>query len=149
MTPVIFGEKKGNSLSPALPPTFPDEGSPELILADVGGSPAEILDDFRHLHSCKMQSWAREQLRARSLRRTWLVCPDTIEGPWPIPCLWVPQPQPVSPVGASPSHPWSGRRPETKLARQAPLSVCSPSVSLLGWNQAYGVEFRNCMQPVC
>lgn len=30
---------------------FPDGDSPDLLLADVGGSPAEVLDNFRHLHT--------------------------------------------------------------------------------------------------
>ena len=76
-----------------------------------------------------MQSWASEKLRAQEPRRTQLkylvstLCPDTIEGPWPVPCLSVPQSQPVPPVAARSSHRWSGRRPETKLAGQTPLSV--------------------------
>ena len=49
------GEIKSTSLTPAFPPTSPDEGLPELLLADIGGSPAEVLDDFRYLHPCNAE----------------------------------------------------------------------------------------------
>jgi hypothetical protein len=38
-----------------FPSTSPGGGSPYLLLADVGGSPAEVLDDFRHFHSCNAE----------------------------------------------------------------------------------------------
>lgn len=50
LIPGILGREKATPLTPALPPTFPDQGSPDLFLADVGGSPAQVLDDFRHLY---------------------------------------------------------------------------------------------------
>lgn len=31
---------------------YPDGSSPDLLLADVGGPAAEVLDDFGYFHPC-------------------------------------------------------------------------------------------------
>lgn len=153
-------ERKCSTPTPALPPVLPDEGSPDLLLADIGGSPAQVLDDFRHLHPCSVEP-GYGVAQGPEPRRTWLKCtpptprPVTAEGPRPLPCFWVPSSAHAAKgIWTSLSPRWAGRRPETKLAKQASPHVCPPSVSPLGlvsslWARVQDLHANCPLRPFC